>query len=910
MRPLELAHAQAINRQLAAARAAESDGALAVALQLVAAAADQLHAHGQPSQYVLEWKAHLEAALGEHARAEASLLDGRRLAERAGPRVGMFRLDLLRAHNATCARDHAASDQLLAGLRGDGSALGPPSPERRGEICRWLRALSFHDRRGQSMAALRIETALILAESWAARGRYRSAHQLVAAFRVELCHASVTDSTIDIDQVRLREAEWLLAAGQLRDAEAKLVLVAQSADPIVRIRAGLLATRLALARGRVVEALQVCSGLVPLPGVPSLFVAVVTAQIAVRVELNQLQQAQDIATAAIERLDGDARQRSHVDLLMRARAAAAARSRSAIARWELPFRPRRAPSRGEDADNSACCAWLQLPDEVSGFSAAWTGTANRILLALEAGELDQAADHQAALERITHGVESDSVAAHVAFCAALVAYYGRGPTAALLDDLAAIADRFERIGCRLSAAQATRFAAWAAARIGHSNTHLELSRRAATAIEDAAGELGVAERLQFLMNKWNGRDELAAALLRSLLDRGAARRPGRRALCRAFRRIDALTHWSIDAALGDVRARALDGASSDVVARWVEDQLAMRAGRRGSFRLRNVLGLWRVPRRTLVLHYHMLGDRTYVFRIAFGHIDLRVLPIGRLQLRDDISHDPADRAALGELAACCGITEALDDFPGIERLVIIPHDAIANVPFAALPIDGSPLCARIGIAQLDRLSRLRRPYPRRRGRFVAIGLDAYLGSGLCDLADAEAEAAVVGRLAAGPLQLLLGMDATITNVLAALPGARGAHISAHGGFDTRRPDEAGIVLHDHGAHRTLSLRELQRLDLRALDLVTMSTCRAAAHATLPGRERICVPTALLDAGARGVIASLWPVDDGTSIAVMSTLYQHLHSSPPSVALARTQAALCHLPASLWAGLIFYGNDWT
>jgi hypothetical protein len=43
------------------------------------------------------------------------------------------------------------------------------------------------------------------------------------------------------------------------------------------------------------------------------------------------------------------------------------------------------------------------------------------------------------------------------------------------------------------------------------------------------------------------------------------------------------------------------------------------------------LGLWRTPRRTLVLHYLMLGDRTYVVRIAFGHIDLRMLRIGRLQ---------------------------------------------------------------------------------------------------------------------------------------------------------------------------------------------------------------------------------------------------------------------------------------
>lgn len=901
--------APAIDRQLAAARAAESSGALAAALQLVAAASEQLRMHGQPSQYVLEWQAQLEASLGDHARAEALLLAGRRLAERAEHHPGVFRMDLLRAHNATRARDHATAEQLLAGLRGNGSALGAPDPERSDEICRWLCDLAFCDRRGQSMAALRVETALVIAELWAARGRYLSALRLVAAVRVELCHleAAGAASTLDVQQVRLREVDWLLAAGRLGDAETRLAMVPRPGHAIARIRAGVVATQLALARGRIGEALQTCDGLVPPPGAPALFVGVVAVQVAVRVELNQLQRAQELATGAIERFAGDARLRSLLDLLVRARGAAEARRRSAAARWELPFRPRAAP--GEEEDSPTSCAWLQLSDDASGFSAAWTSTANRILIALEAGDLEQAASQQAILERITRGVESDSVAAHVAFCAALVSYYRCGPTGELLDELAAIASRFDRIGGRLAAARATRFAAWAAARLGRPDAHLALSRRAAMAMDAVANELGAAERLQFLMNKWNGRDELAAALLRALLDRSATRPPSRRALCRTFRRIDALTHWPIEDALGDPRARSLDGASSDAVARWVEEQLAMRAGHRGRFELRSMLGLWRIPRRTLVLHYFMLGDRTYVFRIAFGHIDLRVLRIGRLELPSDVSHQLASRDALAELAAHCAIPEAIRDFPGIRRLLIVPHDAIANVPFAALPIEGRPLCTQVGISQLDRLSRLQRPYRRRAGRFVAIGLDAYAGSGQCDLTGAEAEAAAVARLAVGPAQRFLGEDATIANARTALAAARGAHVAAHGTFDERRPDAAGILLRDGGAHRTLCLRELQRLDLRALDLVTLATCRAAAHATLPGRERICVPTALLDAGARGVIASLWPVDDRASMAVMSALYQHLRSSPPSVALARTQAALGHLPARHWAGLVFYGNDW-
>jgi CHAT domain-containing protein len=117
-----------------------------------------------------------------------------------------------------------------------------------------------------------------------------------------------------------------------------------------------------------------------------------------------------------------------------------------------------------------------------------------------------------------------------------------------------------------------------------------------------------------------------------------------------------------------------------------------------------------------------------------------------------------------------------------------------------------------------------------------------------------------------------------------------------------------------GSYQTLTLHELRDLDLRRLQLATLATCRSAEHARLPGRERVCLPTALLDAGARGVIASLWPVDDEPSVEVMRMLYHELRSHRPATALARTQAALAsqpraqRLPARQWAGLVFYGNE--
>ena len=90
-------------------------------------------------------------------------------------------------------------------------------------------------------------------------------------------------------------------------------------------------------------------------------------------------------------------------------------------------------------------------------------------------------------------------------------------------------------------------------------------------------------------------------------------------------------------------------------------------------------------------------------------------------------------------------------------------------------------------------------------------------------------------------------------------------------------------------------------------LAVLSTCRSAEGASLPGRVRICIPAALLAAGARGVLASLWPVDDDASLGLMRQFYAALRTLPPSRALAYVQQTTS-VPTRHWVGLVFYGSD--
>lgn len=927
-----------IDALFATAVAAESAGELRAALTPLSRAIASLEAHDRHYQYLYEWRARLESGLGEHALAAGSLQIARCIAvgtlpagafqggdgEHGGAepaaddarppvsRAGVFRMDVVRAEVATAALDLALAERIFAGLRSDGPALGRATADRCDEILVWLRRLRFDERPAPNLAVLRAETALTLAGLWAERGKYRAALRLVEAIEPDLPRATIA---IRVDQVRLLEIELRLEAGQPARARDRLGSLPPADNAADRARQALVRARVGLATGRLAEARTCLDDLAAAPvGDPQLFASAAAARTAILVELNLWQLAGDVADQAtqqlIERFGEGPATRPLVTLLARARVGAGARGRSVMAVWELPFTTSatRAMAGLEDARYV-----LAFADEQVGtarrLTTAWTHHANQVIQALERNDLADAGHHQARLEEVAVGVESDYVAARVRLSAALVAYC-RGPDAGLVAELCAVADVLHGLEARGAEAQATRYAAWASARLGRVDDYVVLARRSSQIIDEIAGELAPSDRALYLLNKWNGRDEVVAAKLRELLEDAAAqgRPPRRRQVCRAFREVDLLTHWPVDHAFGDRDAAKLLRATSDVAAAWVREQLlAPTASGRGGFTIRSPLSLWRLPSRMLILHYHVLADRTYLFRIARGHIDVVPLPIGRLQLRRDMQPVLASPEDLAELAEHTGIVEALRRFPRTRRLVIVPHDAIANVPFAALPVAGEALCQRVAISQIDRLDRLqRRRWLRRTGRCVSVGLSSYAGADAGDLPAAEGEARTVAALTGG--EAVTGEAATCDGVLGALRQAARVHIAAHGTVDADDPAHSGILLRDGAGHRTLTLHELRRIDATGVQLATLATCRSADGAVLPGGARICLPTALLDAGVRGVIAALWPVDDEPSVAIMEALYRHLRTERPSVALSRMQAELRGCPASQWAGLVFYGND--
>jgi hypothetical protein len=886
------------------ARIAEAAGQRHAARELVALVIAELNEAGHQPLLPLRWIARLEAELGEYANASRWLGIAREVAVAAGQVSATLQIDLALARAAISAGDTDAAERCLAQIPCE---VGPPPPttSTAEQIAQWADALILvGDRLAQ--AALRAEAALTVMELWRAAGRYRSAFALLTAARAAVVAA---EPRARIAATELLEATLLFEAGETATAWRCVTAEEAAADGAVAVRASILRMRIAIRGGRLGDARREAARPIGTED-PLLLGQIAAVRIALFNELNMYEAAHREALAAVARLAGDAPASPLRALLVRAAAATELRARTAVASWELPAVPEQAflDRWNDDIADPAVVVAPRRHDD-------WIPRLDAILIALEAQDLTTARAERDRLVETTRGVESRYVAARVRVACALVDYHDGGPSASILDDLIASANELRDTGARLAELQAVRFAAWSAGRLRRLAEYRELTQRALAITEQISGELERSDRIAFLMNKWSGRDEVVMLRLEHVL-RSVPRRGHKRSrdLCALFNEVERLTCWPVDDALGAERARGLDrDAMPDQVAQWIADQ--RDPGPSDGFALRSPWSLWRFPLGTVALHYHVLPDRILLFRFAWRRIDTFVLPVQRSTL-DRVLADchagiqsgdspGAVEEALGWLARVLGIDDAMTAYPHAKRLVVIGHDVLANVPVAALPVGGDVLCKRVAICHVDRMSRLRRRRSRAVARFVGLGVCDYEPV-MRNLPGAELEVADLARIVgADPAAQRLGSAATTRALAEALATATHVHVAAHGMFDVDDPAASAVYLHD-GA---LALRELAAARPRDLRMVALSTCWSAEAATLPGRERICLPTALLDIGARSVIASLWEVDDQAGRAVMCDVYRELRKRGPAGALNRAQAERAgKAPLREWAGYLCYGSD--
>jgi CHAT domain-containing protein/tetratricopeptide (TPR) repeat protein len=155
-----------------------------------------------------------------------------------------------------------------------------------------------------------------------------------------------------------------------------------------------------------------------------------------------------------------------------------------------------------------------------------------------------------------------------------------------------------------------------------------------------------------------------------------------------------------------------------------------------------------------------------------------------------------------------------------------------------------------------------------------------------------------GHVGTDLVDVYLGADATVSRLHEDPRRYSVIHLAAHGVIDSSDPMRSGLVLSPAGEDDGfLSVPEVLELDLDA-DLVVLSACDTARGAVRRGEGVQSVARAFMYAGARGVIATLWQVDDRETEAAMRSLYKDFHPGGvgSAEALRRARLELRNAPA--------------
>ncbi len=258
---------------------------------------------------------------------------------------------------------------------------------------------------------------------------------------------------------------------------------------------------------------------------------------------------------------------------------------------------------------------------------------------------------------------------------------------------------------------------------------------------------------------------------------------------------------------------------------------------------------------------------------------------------------------------------------GSTRLEIVAEGKIASVPFAALIAPGSP--AR-RLAQSHSIVMIGSILDGQNGGTAAgahavrlVLLEA--GNGLAaargtravfpSLASTRSEARAIVALfergaPASGIKLLSGAGGSSEAVKAAwTQGAGVFHFATHGLADLRQPLASLLMLptvDSSGNPTYLTAGQVQSWN-GAADLVYLSACDTAVGPArfadgIPGLQR-----AFLRAGARGVIATLWPIEDVYAVQFATEFYgRYTAGTAAAQALGETQRAWLAPPPTMSA----------
>jgi hypothetical protein len=223
--------------------------------------------------------------------------------------------------------------------------------------------------------------------------------------------------------------------------------------------------------------------------------------------------------------------------------------------------------------------------------------------------------------------------------------------------------------------------------------------------------------------------------------------------------------------------------------------------------------------------------------------------------------------------------------PGQREVVLLPLGALnllpVNAAFIQVPMDRAAGPPTVRFAPNARVlaSAPGQPGGRLTGRLLLV--EAANAPGAAPLPRSRAEAAALARRYGGKWL----PDATRAAVLSAMDDPDLVHFLCHGQADLADPLSSALLLADG----RLTVRDLFARSPLRRQLVILTACESQLVGSAAPDEMIGLPAALIQAGAFGVIAAQWPVDERAALLVLRRFYECLDAgTPPARALTLAQ----------------------
>jgi CHAT domain-containing protein len=136
----------------------------------------------------------------------------------------------------------------------------------------------------------------------------------------------------------------------------------------------------------------------------------------------------------------------------------------------------------------------------------------------------------------------------------------------------------------------------------------------------------------------------------------------------------------------------------------------------------------------------------------------------------------------------------------------------------------------------------------------------------------EKEVARIQTLATGLSPVtLVGEDATVQRVVDGMEASDWIHFACHGEQVISNAMTSGLLLHD----KRLELSEMIKLSLPRADFAFLSACQTAVGDEKVAEESVHLASGMLFAGYRGLIATMWSINDKDAPQIADEVYREI-----------------------------------